>query len=272
MESLGLRKRILNQGNDNKSSSSKEKRDESSPFKQESIAQQKKRPSSYFNGSKWNFLFVLSVLFHMGGILMFVSGLIFRNEFHNGQECEMTYSMRQFLEIDTNFHSDSNSAATKQYKLFKFVDRRDPRYKQLLKKRQPLYESSKWCMGNDNSQRSIVLYIPGHWGSYSQSRSIGAHGIQLTGGRSVERRAIKALGSKEWSGYSEIEDSFVYDVYTVDFAEQGGALHGQYVLFQSDFVASAVRQLVVSLQHLNSSLSYISETHNVIRMFVTYLP
>ena len=42
------------------------------------------------------------------------------------------------------------------------------------------------------------------------------------------------------------EENFVYDVYSVDFADQGAALHGQILLFQSDFVASAVRQLAVS--------------------------
>lgn len=198
---------------------------------------------------KWNLLTSsISVVVHLGGIILFVSGFILRSQFHNGQECDMTYSMREFLEIETNFRS--NSAATKLYKLFKFVDRRDPRYRQLLmEKQQPLNERSNWCNGNKNAvPRSIVLFIPGHWGSYSQSRSVGAHGLQLTKRRvdMREREIVQALGSNLLSGDSQKEENFVYDVYSVDFAEQGAALHGQFLLFQSDFVASAVRQLAVS--------------------------
>ena len=33
-----------------------------------------------------------------------------------------------------------------------------------------------------------VLYVPGHWGSYSQSRSLGAHGTRWTGQQQQQRR------------------------------------------------------------------------------------
>lgn len=79
---------------------------------------------------------------------------------------------------------------------------------------------------------------------------MGAHGIQLTGQENVNanggvRKVQEALANNLWTGDATDEDKFVYDVYSVDFAEQGGALHGQFLRLQSDFVASVVQHLAV---------------------------
>jgi hypothetical protein len=160
----------------------------------------------------------------------------------------MTYSFREFLEIKTNYIPTSEAAL--DYKLYKFTDRRDPRFRPLLQAQQPLGENSNWCNGNSNIHpKNIVLYIPGHWGSYTQSRSLGAHGIQLTGTGSSEakhfQRMQKALANNLWTGNSTSIKTFVYDVYSVDFAGQGGALHGEFLRLQSEFVACAVMKLAV---------------------------
>jgi hypothetical protein len=96
----------------------------------------------------------------------------------------------------------------------------------------------------------IVLYVPGHWGSYSQCRSVGAHGTQLTrqshDGAYVNN-VRRALLEGSWNGEASEEENFVYDVYCIDFAEQGAALHGNFVQRQSKYVAEVVQQLTVSV-------------------------
>jgi hypothetical protein len=54
----------------------------------------------------------------------------------------------------------------------------------------------------------------------------------------------------EWSGKASRLDQFVYEVYAVDFAEQGGAWHGRFLEVQSDFVARVTEQLVVRVAGL----------------------
>eukprot|EP00980_Cylindrotheca_fusiformis_P008065 scaffold1717_cov117-Cylindrotheca_fusiformis.AAC.16 len=190
---------------------------------------------------KWDLVSLVLFLIHLGALSVIVSGFVLGRQFHNGNECEMTFSGARFLEIESSYHP---SPATKKYKLYKFVDRRDPRYQRLLEAKQPLLNQSKWCRGDSTMQKRIVLYVPGHWGSYTQSRSLGAHGLQLTQrsyGREVAR-VLSALGNDMLTDASK-ESHFIYDVYSVDFSEQGAALHGKYILYQSDFVASTVRFL-----------------------------
>ena len=127
------------------------------------------------------------------------------------------------------------------------MDQRDPRYKPFLSIRQPL-QGSAWCGTNDTR---IVLYVPGHWGSYTQSRSLGAHGIKLTGQNDYAsvREALSALSTNTWNGNAIDEHKFVFDVYSLDFSEQGGALNGNFLRLQSSFLAAAVDHLVVSLKY-----------------------
>lgn len=203
---------------------------------------------------KLGLLFKASLLIHAIALSTFISGFIFRGiSLHNGDECDMTYSARRFLELDISSFSKDSSKATKLYKLYKFVDQRDPRYQKILKGHQPL--TSGYCTGSSNVgiKSRIVLYIPGHWGSFSQSRSVGAHGVQIT--RAADpgiRNVQQALASNLWTGNALEEDTFVYEVYSVDFSEQGAALHGEFLRLQSDFVASAVQHLAVSKTKRNS--------------------
>jgi hypothetical protein len=220
--------------------------------------------SSSRSSSFWHFIVVVVVVvLHLIAIAIFIAGFVLRIQLHTGEECDMTYSVREFLEVETP-HFQSPSAATRDYKLYKFVDRRDPRYQPLLaglvQAQQPSpLKGDEHCLGgsaasaaasNNNSnvtRKNIVLYIPGHWGSHSQSRSVGAHGIQMTGQRQSSRLAQQALATNIWTGDAPDINQFVYDVYSVDFAEQGGGLHGRFLELQSDFVASVVQQLAVSL-------------------------
>ena len=192
-----------------------------------------------------------NLFYYLNGVacLAFLLGFLMRIQLHTGEECQMTYSWRQFLELDMSsaIANHPNKKMNRHYKLYKFVDQRDLRYQSLLYVSQPL-QGSAWCGGDGAiNNTTIVLYIPGHWGSYSQSRSIGAHGIQLTGPEEDQRSRLArvALASHAWHGKASQENKFTYDVYSVDFAEQGGALHGQFLRSQSDFVASAVENLLV---------------------------
>ena len=101
---------------------------------------------------------------------------------------------------------------------------------------------------NNNNTKRIVLYIPGHWGSYEQSRSIGAHGIQLTRSRDsvvYTKHVQNSLVNNVWTGNSFSQSQFTYDVYSVDFAQQGTALHGEYIVAQSEYIIHVVTMLTV---------------------------
>jgi PGAP1-like protein len=226
----------------------------------------------------------LVVLVHALAIVLFVLGFVWRMKLHTGQECDMTYSYRIFLEIqmqNTKVHpplspsntfkaklnlspsSPSSSPLTSRYRMYKFVDQRDPRYQDIWKDParypQPLQDThaDMWCRGKYSNRTTsledlrIVLYIPGHWGSYEQSRSIGAHGLQLTRQNDSPHHLKQfraGVSQNSWTGNKAVkEGAFIYDVYAVDFAEQGTALHGEFLLAQSNFVARVVEQLVVRI-------------------------
>jgi len=284
---------------------------------------------------------IVFVLVHVVSVGMYIYGFVVRTKhLHTGEECDMTYSYREFIPIgiidinakgggggdgigaeNENGHDDSDNNVDNDddddgdfffnyyYRLYKFVDRRDLRYTNLLKevgilrnnrlskdgswKDLPALNSSKnttnHCVWYDDLHDRVlheeettttttttsatttvrrpvhvVLYIPGHWGSYSQARSIGAHGIQLTGASvpySQIQNIQQSLMTGTWNGLGGIDindnttttatatgvgsiDNFAFEVYAVDFHEQGGALHGEFLLKQSQFVARAVTQLI----------------------------
>lgn len=196
----------------------------------------RERTSRMLTRVSWKVLVVASV--HVAAVLLFTSGFILRAKFHSGEECDMTYSMRHFVLLKT-------SQPHPVYRLYKFTDRRDPR-------QQHLYSTDsvpeKWCTPPTNSTTTIVLYVPGHWGSHSQARSLGAHGLQWTGAYtnpSQLQAQQQAILSGKWNGHSNDIESFIYDVYAVDFGEQGGALHAALLYEQSDYVAHVVETLVV---------------------------
>lgn len=183
----------------------------------------------------------VTVVLHLIAVLLVVYGLVLRSGFHNGDECDMTYSMLNYVPIPV----EASTSTT--YKLYKFVDGRDPRHQHLLNRRgagaaNPQDIPQRHCAADP----FVVLYIPGHWGSYTQCRSLGAHGIQLTRQRDTnEATVLKSLrdGATLRNGIADREENFVYEVYCVDFAEQGAAMHGNLIRSQSKYVAQIVRQL-----------------------------
>jgi len=186
---------------------------------------------------RWKrYLHLASFILHFASCIFFVIGFHFcRNRLYTSEECDMTYSMRQFLPLQIE-------TAT-PYKLFKFVDMRDPRHRRFLSTDEPL-TGSDWCL--DANSTTAVLYIPGNAGSYQQSRSLGAHGIQLTASRdaSQQRKVLSALHNGQWVGDALNLDDFVYDVYAVDLLEEAGGLHGDFLIRQSQFIAESVMHLV----------------------------
>ena len=137
----------------------------------------------------------------------------------------------------------------------------------------------------------IVLYIPGHWGSYLQSRSLGAHGTRYTGqhpqlmtnqeiytslqtgigmnnGLSLRKKKQRLVDNNESSSSQEEEDNeeyhhhhqqqqqlqneFVMDIYSLDYNEQGGALHSSILFKQAKYLASAIQTLALGC-HLDTN-------------------
>jgi hypothetical protein len=96
-----------------------------------------------------------------------------------------------------------------------------------------------------------------HFGSYQQSRSLGAHGIQLTGGRSSphQRKVLQKLQLQQQRqmhvSESDVVDddrnsslsSFLFDVYALNFRQEEGAFHESMLQRQADFIGHAVNAL-----------------------------
>lgn len=184
----------------------------------------------------------------------------------------MTWSQRAFLELavpptlrpSTVFGPSSSRRDyqdSRSYRLFRFIDHRDPRYSHLLSLPQPLPhhhdgssdgDGGEWCRHGSSSSSSsskknvAVVYVPGHVGSYQQARSLGAHGIQLTRydyAPSQQALVWRNLASHRWNGTARRLSHFVYDVYTVDFQEEPTALHGAFVRAQAAFVQRVIQHL-----------------------------
>ena len=205
-------------------------------------------------------IFVLAWFVHIAAIAGYIAGIILRNSsLHTGEECNMTWSVRMFLEVEIDTPTTAaTNLATNKYGLYKFVERRDPRHRQMLQRRNkqnqpPPLGRNEHCR---NSNKNIVVYVPGHWGSYDQARSLGAHGVGLTQKqespkfvREAQRRMLLSSSSEDNSGNNnsgadaDHPEDFVYDVYALDFAEQGGGFHGQFLRYQSDFLAVVLKQL-----------------------------
>jgi len=171
-------------------------------------------------------------------------------------------------------HQEDYQEATRLYlqKIQSPQRQSSPSQKTVLKENHycdPTAEVSSTTSENTTSDTVAVLYIPGHWGSYMQSRSIGAHGIQLTAAqdRVQTQTVVQALAQQSWKGRLAAAssnhhnsssssssrstlglDHFVFDVYAVDFREQGGALHAHFLLSQTAFVARAIQHLTKTCQ------------------------
>lgn len=194
-------------------------------------------------------------------------------------------------------------AFSNRYRLLKFTDARDPRHRHFYPISGSLIENydtqsnprkqqqnpgrflelkDNWCLlppsEKDKHVKNVphpyrghpVLYVPGHWGSFSQARSIGAHGTRWTGpypkGSSDQEIYDQLFTGKDmhdgrisndFAGGSTREivdtilssekllDDFVMDVYTLDFdGGEGGALHSSKLLRQAEFFAKAVATII----------------------------
>jgi len=217
--------------------------------------------------------FLLIWIFRIAAVVAFVAGTILRTIFlHTGEECSMTYMMPVFLPVET---PRSSSPVIQRYGLYKFVERRDPYYPALKgkqkKQQQPnpqqqmagpttspnidlLGRGDHCAISNGNGNRAVqnhvVVYVPGHWGTYDQARSLGAHGIGLTTKvedasvvRNARKRILRAAGMTTDTKLQTSAVDFVYHVYALDFGEQGGALHGKLLDYQSEFLAGVLQQL-----------------------------
>ena len=222
--------------------------------------------------------------------------------FYNGQECRMTYSHFQFLPLNVPNGHDSN------YRLLKFTDKRDPRHQHFypisgglienyetqanlnINKGRPGRElrfEDNWCLLSREKLKANstyenwkgvpypnrghpVLYVHGHWGSFSQARSLGAHGTRWVGpyaksksdaqiydslqtGRGMHNGLLPhesrpVLSEGHYQGVvgrlsKDHLDDFVMDVYSLDFNGEGAALHHSTLLRQADFFAKSIETL-----------------------------
>ncbi|KAL3777248.1 hypothetical protein HJC23_005188 [Cyclotella cryptica] len=205
--------------------------------------------------------------------------------------------------------------SSNRYRLLKFTDARDPRHQHLYKISGSMIENydsqsnpkrrtrnvadegrllefhDNWCLLPPNLAKSQwkdaphphrghpVLYVPGHWGSFSQARSIGAHGTRWTGGSMNHDRSLYQIYNSFKTGegmhdgtdllanktqeefiaflqssYSKSYlDDFVMDVFSLDFdGGEGAALHSSKLFRQAKFFARAVETLVEGCQHSNT--------------------
>ena len=150
---------------------------------------------------------------------MILAFYLCQSRLQTAEECSMTYSQRGFLPLHSNG----------RYNLYKFFDHRDPR-------------PHEACLPN----ATAVLYVPGHGGSYQQSRSLGAHGTQMTEARdtaAVLHHRRHMLYSGTWNGKAESLQDFVYEVYALDFQEEWSGLLGGYISRQSRFVRDSLLYL-----------------------------
>jgi len=146
--------------------------------------------------------------------------------------------------------------------------------------------NNKWKYVPHPHRGHPVLYVPGHWGSFSQARSIGAHGTRWVGpykkgisDREIYNSLLSGKGMHNghdlynttnhstldefinwWfkSSSSQLKhqktlDEFVMDVYTLDFNEQGGALHASILLHQAEYFTRAVETIVTGCHISNSN-------------------
>lgn len=262
-----------------------------------------------------NIIFIIiSVTSCLISLSFLLYGLIVEGPaFYNGQECSMTYSQYQFLPIRAVKSKDRE-----RYRLLKFTDGRDPRHQHLYdisgsyvenfgtqnKKRletdagRLLEFNDNWCLLPKNMTKAKqwneapyphrghpVLYVPGHWGSFSQARSIGAHGTRWTG-RSLQGKSLYNIYDSFKSGqgmhdgrnlfHAKTEDQiidwyhssyslsytkdFVMDVFSLDFNSEGAALHSSKLLRQAEFFARAIETIAKGCQLEDSGITIVAHS------------
>ncbi len=228
--------------------------------------------SSYSPRSgKTKLLQFFSVSISIAACILLLRGYLLQRTLQHGKECEMTWSVVRFVSLPQPLDDDAHSerivpGRDLPYRLLKFTDGRDRRYKHLANysKRDEndgntfeVNADVNWCKsGNVESvdPGHIVLFVPGHEGQYQQARSLGAHGLNLTRHsstfpRSLETETVDELWDGDMNAYAEDLLDFVYDVYTIDFNGEGGALHGSRLCAQSEFVTQTLERLSQECGH-----------------------
>ena len=212
----------------------------------------------------------IALLVHLLAVSIIIWGLVLRASFHNGMDCDMTYSRFKFLPL----HVKDHLPGARPYRLLKFVDMRDQRNLHLWGPSGSGHDdgtklhhlADNWCLlsgPNYTLERNMakapypnpghpVLFVPGHWGEYKQARSLGAHGTQWTRAahpRGYQQEISKRLvnGTINARGDEGI-GNFVYDVFTVDFDGDGAALHGSRLVRQANFVARSIMTIAEACQ------------------------
>lgn len=270
-------------------------------------------------------IIALAVISCLASVSFLLWGLIIEGPaFYNGQECSMTYSRFQFLPLHVPSHHLNN-----RYRLLKFTDGRDPRHRHFYPISGSMMEDyqtqntkksnqnngngrllefhDNWCLlpreeidkNTSNEKWSyvphphrghLVLYVPGHWGSFSQARSLGAHGTRWTGpynDAKTNQKIFESLRSGKGmhdgtqllqnidSDTDDVQllmdhilkpqyqDGFLMDVFALDFGEEGAALHSSKILNQADFVARAIETLVEGCHLGDSKKSITIVAHSI---------
>ena len=136
---------------------------DSEGLKQDSALEDKRRHTPLKNNDSLTednrnmILPIILILCRLCGCILLAYGMYLgQTEICTHDECDMTFSMRQFLELDMK---RSRSISLSQYRLFKFIDQRDPRHSRFRRYEQPL-QGKEWCL--DPAQTTAVLYVPGH--------------------------------------------------------------------------------------------------------------
>ncbi len=218
--------------------------------------------------------FVTAFIPFIYGIVLscYIYGLLLRGKFHNGVECDMTWSVVNFIHIPVSNHGIREGHDTERgrqnmpYRLMKFIDGRDERYTYLIDRDRPLkdgtsntfhvVEDEDWCRSGNFDEGiedlaphgHIVLYIPGHEGQFHQARSLAAHGLNMTRqSKYLKRKDLNQIIEHLWNGTMNANakdvEHFVYDVFTVDFQGEGGAYHASKLFAQVEFVMQAIQQI-----------------------------
>jgi pimeloyl-ACP methyl ester carboxylesterase len=199
------------------------------------------------------------------GLLGLWTSISIHRTLYNGSCCDMTFSAPQFLEIpwiDTkevaatdesnrmywcSTASPNTTHNPHNYRLLQFYDARDMRFQQYSSDSSTKHKHFHVNTNQTTMECPVILpitnpgtpllYIHGHWGSYEQSRSLGAHGINLTQSQiphhKLQRHLQKLLHSTD-----------IYDVYTLDYHREGGALHSYRLWEQAAIIEDAVRSIV----------------------------
>jgi PGAP1-like protein len=212
-----------------------------------------------FAGNSTAYCNALLISIHVASVFLFALGHrhLLQHHSNHHSECDMTWSHRTFELVSTMPDSVAASArVSRGYQLYRFLDARDPRYvrrqQQLRLKPSPnvTATTSTTTISNYSDLHPVlILYIPGHGGSYEQSRSIGAHGTGLSTRRerdpsssASEMRRIQQEILVSSQGGNSSKLSFFYDTFALDFQEQGSALHGDILQAQIQFTVHILKQ------------------------------